>query len=204
MTVLGKSPCFVAKDNVTMRTAVCGMVLGLLINSVLWCWVVKAIQDAEEQVKHPSAACVQEAKYLKATVALTMATSVISLLLRIMGARKCCTCLVCWLDFLMTSLVLVAFAEGALLTFGGGSGVALEMGRFSLRNYYVEDFEPCQQLHVVSFWYYLSFIAISLIMLIPALTVVCCVGSAHARELDDENYTKLLDPELDMPAAAER
>eukprot|EP00930_Biecheleria_cincta_P098031 TRINITY_DN89719_c0_g1_i1.p1 TRINITY_DN89719_c0_g1~~TRINITY_DN89719_c0_g1_i1.p1 ORF type:complete len:193 (+),score=34.40 TRINITY_DN89719_c0_g1_i1:44-622(+) len=190
MTVLGKSPVFIARDaNQTLRTAICGMLPGLIVNVALWGWMLKTMQEyAAPGLKFLpldlDASCRKEFLYLRATVLLTAGTSVAALFYRVLGARKVCngkcTCLIVWLDMLLTLAVCVVFVHGV---------------QEWLKATDEEDMSGCQKMHDVAFWYQVAFAAISVLMLIPALFTVCCVGSARARELEASTYEKLLDNE---------
>eukprot|EP00931_Biecheleriopsis_adriatica_P093812 TRINITY_DN67531_c0_g1_i1.p1 TRINITY_DN67531_c0_g1~~TRINITY_DN67531_c0_g1_i1.p1 ORF type:complete len:218 (-),score=42.36 TRINITY_DN67531_c0_g1_i1:48-653(-) len=199
MTVLGKSPCFVARDrNVTMRTALCGMIPGLVINIALWAWMIQTLLQISEpppMVLHPGAklegSCLREYKFLRMMVFLTIATSLAALIYRPLGVRKPfsgkLTCCVVWLDTLLTLAIFCASVCGIAMTFSEPE----------------EEHFVCTELYTLSSWFYLAFGVISFIMLVPAFFVVCCFGSAaHARETaagagDDEviGYRKLLEEE---------
>eukprot|EP00440_Ansanella_granifera_P009959 gb/GFBE01010798.1/.p1 GENE.gb/GFBE01010798.1/~~gb/GFBE01010798.1/.p1 ORF type:complete len:202 (+),score=53.57 gb/GFBE01010798.1/:1-606(+) len=197
MTVLGKSPCYIAKDaNVTCKTAVCGMIPGLLINGALWWWAIKNLKKAFQpgydehplagykwQTAHEINSCEEAFKYLAAAVLLTMTTSLVAFFYRIMGAKKICngkcSCLISWVDTFLTLGVFVAVVNGLSQVFEA------------------EDLHECKKLQNVSLVFYASFSVISFFMLIPGLFVICCVGtSAHAREAsedqDDVYYQKLI------------
>lgn len=192
MTVLGKSPCFIARDrNQTLRTALCGMLPGLIVNIALWGWMLKTMQEFVAPgfkflpLESLNFTCRQEFLYLRCTVLLTVGTSLAALLYRVLGAKKACsgrlTRLIVWLDVLLTLAVCCAFVHGIQFWLKADQ----------------EHVTECPKLHRVALFYQVAFVAISACMLVPGLLTVCCFGSAGARAREGESnaYEKLLDNE---------